>query len=46
MMHGDSEWHLGIGHWGAGHWFFSALTLLLVILLVAALVKYLFRNDK
>lgn len=41
MMHGDGGWHEGFG---MGHWGFGTLFWLLVLLVVAALVKYLFFN--
>ena len=39
MVHGDGNWHWGFGF---GHWGFGLLFWVMVILVIAALVKYLF----
>lgn len=42
MMHGDGgSWGMGFGHWGLGILFW-----VVVILVIAALVKYLFFGGK
>lgn len=41
MMHDMGDWHWGFGF---GHWAFGIAFWAIVVLAVAALVKYLFRN--
>lgn len=41
MMHDMGDWHWGFGF---GHWVFGIAFWAIVILAVAALVKYLFRS--
>jgi len=41
MMHDMGDWHFGIGHWGFGLLFWG-----IVILAVAALIKYLFFGQR
>ena len=43
MMHDGGDWHWGFGF---GHWGFGILFWLIVILLIAALVKYVFGSKK
>lgn len=41
MMHDMGDWHWGFGF---GHWAFGIAFWAIVVLAVAALVKYLFRS--
>jgi hypothetical protein len=43
MMHDSGDWHWGFGF---GHWGLGILFWLIVLLAVAALVKYLFGSKK
>ncbi len=43
MMHDSGSWSMGM-EMGAGHWGFGILFWLIVLLVVAGLVKYLFVN--
>lgn len=43
MMHDGSQWH---GGFGFGHWAVGLLFWLVVILLIAALLKYIFTRRK
>ncbi len=43
MMHDANGWHWGMGY---GHWGLGLLFWLVVILLIAALIKYLFNSNK
>jgi len=43
MMHDGSDWHWGFGF---GHWGLGILFWLVLILIIAALLKYLFGGRK
>lgn len=43
MMYGDGDWHWGLGH---GHWGMGVLFWIVIILVIAALLKYLFSGRR